>query len=582
WREPLNAPNGLYAVSVFDGTELNVFKKEPASHNVSLDFRKAIYSRQTGFENAVVESERFAARDDFYLLCQKYSVTAKKDGFLEIIIGVDGDVWDINGPHYDAVELVEEDCAIGVKAVSHEKKTLVCVCSRSVPRFECERSVIKKDRGIFEKFSVAAKAGKTYTVERMSSVAASTDRADCFAFSMEKVKNADYDSVKENHTESWERAWQNAQATIEGDDEAMLALNYSMYHLMSIAPRHSSSLSIPARGLSGQTYTGAVFWDTEMFMLVLFLYTDPSVAKTILKYRIDTLPGAMEKARSYGYDGAFYAWESQEGGYDACSDYNVTDVFTGRPMRTYFRDKQIHISAAVVYALVKYTRVTGDRSLIEEGGNKVIIECARFYLDRMMSRIGSDKYELRDVIGPDEYHERVDNNGYTNRMAKFTLETAASLSETDPELKARFLDAAAKLYIPAPDENGVIEQFDGYFELEDASLDQVRSRLLHEKEYWGGAYGVASGTRIIKQADVVARLGMFPDDFDEDIMKINWEYYEPRTEHGSSLSSCMYAELACYFGQPDRAYRFFINSALADLRGGGKEWAGLIYIGGTH
>ena len=157
-----------------------------------------------------------------------------------------------------------------------------------------------------------------------------------------------YEDAIEKHKDKWNSLWENSQVIVEGDDKAMEALNYSLYHLHCIAPRHTDSLSIAARGLSGQTYKGAVFWDTEMFILDFFLMTEPKVAKSLMKYRIDSLSGAKEKAKSYGLDGAFYAWESQEGGFDACSDYNVVDVFTKRPMRTFFKDKQVHISSAVV------------------------------------------------------------------------------------------------------------------------------------------------------------------------------------------------------------------------------------------
>lgn len=118
---------------------------------------------------------------------------------------------------------------------------------------------------------------------------------------------------------------------------------------------NTTNSKVPASRLAGQTYKGAIFWDTEMFMLDFYLACMPEVAKHCLEYRIETLPGALEKAKFYGYAGAFYAWESVEGGKDACTDYNITDVFTGRPMRTFFRDTQIHISAAVVYGLRKYT-----------------------------------------------------------------------------------------------------------------------------------------------------------------------------------------------------------------------------------
>lgn len=275
------------------------------------------------------------------------------------------------------------------------------------------------------------------------------------------------------------KEWDISKIKIDGDDEAMYALNYSIYHLNCIAPREMKGKSIAARGLSGQVYKGAVFWDTEMFMLDYYLYTEPKIARALVKYRIDTMDGAKKKAKSYGFDGAFYAWESQEGGYDACSDYNVVDVFTKRPMRTFFKDKQVHISAAVVYALDKYVKITGDTSVLDEGGCDVIRECAKFYRSLLLKRLDSDTYEIHDVIGPDEYHERVNNNAYTNAMARFVFRTAAKYLN-DQE----YADLTEKIYMPRC-KDGVIEQFDGYFDLEDCSIDEVRGRLLDPKEYWG-------------------------------------------------------------------------------------------------
>jgi trehalose/maltose hydrolase-like predicted phosphorylase len=138
------------------------------------------------------------------------------------------------------------------------------------------------------------------------------------------------------------------------------------------------------------------------------------------------------------------------------------------------------------------------------------------------------------------------------------------------------------LYIPAPGENGVIEQFDGYFRLEDCSLETLRSRVKDTREYWGGGNGVAAPTRIIKQADVVTMLSLFSSDYPAPVKKANLEFYEGRTEHGSSLSACMYALLACETGDSNRAYPHFIKSAEIDITGQGKHFAGLVYIGGTH
>lgn len=140
-----------------------------------------------------------------------------------------------------------------------------------------------------------------------------------------------------------------------------------------------------------------------------------------------------------------------------------------------------------------------------------------------------------------------------------------------------------KLYVPEPDaDTGIIEQFDGYYQLEDVSVATVRSRLLNPQEYWGGAYGVAADTQVIKQADVICMLNLFSDSYNQDILKKNWQYYEPRTEHGSSLSPCIYAMVASKFNDPDWGYPYFMKTATVDLTGESKQFAGTIYIGGTH
>jgi trehalose/maltose hydrolase-like predicted phosphorylase len=136
--------------------------------------------------------------------------------------------------------------------------------------------------------------------------------------------------------------------------------------------------------------------------------------------------------------------------------------------------------------------------------------------------------------------------------------------------------------LPAFEIDAIIEQFDGYFALEDCALDTVRSRLQDKREYWGGSNGIATQTQIIKQADVIAMMALFPERFTTLSVERNWDYYEPRTEHGSSLSACMYGLTACRINRPDVAWKYFLKSATIDINGGGKQWAGKIYIGGTH
>lgn len=605
WREPLNAPNGFYTYIVVDGNVLKLPEVNPEEHYVELDYRYGVFKRSSTWKtirgNVTVETERLVSMADVHLGVMKYNVTADFHADVQVVYGIDADVWEINGPHYAEFDFRENEIlqAIGT---TEERKYKVAVAAGDKTSFPSEKKIKTEGMKILKSINFITEIDKCYEIERFFSVYTSKDSRDCEKQAVSCVERGlqeGYQREKKLHEEKWNQLWSDSQIIIEGDDKAMEALNYSLYHLHSIAPRHTDSLSIAARGLSGQTYKGAVFWDTEMFILDFFLMTEPQVARSLVKYRIDSLEGAKEKAKSYGYKGAFYPWESQENGYDACSDYNVVDVFTKRPMRTFFKDKQVHISSAIAYGIGRYIDITGDTEILSEGGAETMIECAIFYYDLLVKKIDGERYEIHDVIGPDEYHERVNNNGYTNRMAKYTFQQAVKvlkridvleeqareklLVEYDIEqLEKKFEDAAKNIYIPEPSTEGIVEQFDGYLDLEDVSVDEVRGRLLDPKEYWGGAYGVASQTQVIKQADVVTWMNIFSHEFDKEILTKNLQYYEKRTEHGSSLSACMYALLYCKCDMPEKAYEFFMKSAMADIVPGGKEWAGLVYIGGTH
>ena len=599
WRESVNAPDPLYTYVTVNEKKYALPETGPVSHSQTLDFRNGIHSRETVWDTdegrITVKCERFASMSRHHLIAMRYTFSADFMCDAEIVTGIDGNVWDINGPHFVKTDTGMSKGVSFVKCVTGEKHIAVTVREAVSAGFEHDETADAGERSVFRNIRFKAEPNKEYTIEKTAEITTSEDDDAC----NEPIEELTYEELKTEHKDAWKRIWDISEVTIDGDDEAMYALNYSIYHLNCIAPRGLKGRSIPARGLSGQVYKGAIFWDTEMFMIDYYIHTEPEIAKTLLHYRIETIDGARAKAKEYGLEGAYYAWESQEGGYEGCSDYNVTDVFTNRPMRTHFRDKQYHISAAVVYGFVKYIRATGDKSILSGGGMETILECARFYRSLLLRYADKTRYEIHDAVGPDEYHERVNNNAYTNRMAKLVFDTAAELleeyvkeypdkaDELDKKyglekMRMMLKDSSENIFIREPDERGIIEQFDGYFRLEDVSVDEVRSRLLDPKEYWGGAYGVASQTQVIKQADVAAMLSIFDDEYDTEIKKRNFEYYEPRTEHGSSLSACMYSLLACRIGRKDTAYELFMRSAKADLVKGGKEWAGLIYIGGTH
>lgn len=608
WREPVNAPNGLSVRFICDGEPLSLLSTPYESHRQSLNIRNATFHRSTAFEasggNKIeVRSQRFVSMEHLDLIAMRVEFKCSVDCELMVQTGIDGDVWDINGPHLENHETLEREGILGLSAVTHELRKSVCVAEAVVWGGLADYGYVNDLTSIYRSSLVSCKAGITYAFTKYVAVTSgdNRERASDLAFSrVQEAKREDYETHLRRHEWQWERKWELSDVQIEGDEEAQFALRYSIYQLHVIAPTESEKVSIPARGLSGQVYKGAVFWDTEMFMLPFFLYSQPEIARNLVMYRVHTLDGARRKAAEYGYRGAYYAWESQDNGDDACTLFNITDVFTNRPMRTYFRDKQVHISADAAHGIWQYYEFTGDESVLLEGGAEVILECARFFYSYSYFKEEKQRFEVLDVTGPDEYHERVNNNAFTNALVRQTLEIALQAAELlrtkhsgayetlidkldfgkDLDNLRRMLNG---LYMPQPDPNTqVIEQFDGYSKLEDVDLHTLKSRILNKNEYLGGGNGLATTTRILKQADVVLMLHLFKSEYSREVKRANWEYYEPRTEHGSSLSSCVYALVASDIGYADWAYKYFMRTATIDLTGESKQYVGTLYIGGTH
>jgi trehalose/maltose hydrolase-like predicted phosphorylase len=633
WREPVNSPDPLYTLIYVDDIPLKAGDEYTVSHEQALNFRYGIYSRCTSWQinqtaigsqgTITLKTERYAHMEDMHLLCARYTICADTDCKITIKQGINRNIRDLNGPHlgnFCYIQAAEQSPSafLGLSCTTLEQKIPLTVFSAMIPAtgdtIPGKHESIAGDDGIFNCYTINLEKGKEVSFIVYGVIFSGNDMVDNVEQSVDNlatkanvqihtVVNDGWESLLMRHKSQWDAIWHTGDVSIEGDDYAQRCLRYSLYHLWIIAPRHCNqhgkALSIPARGLSGQTYKGAIFWDTEMFIAPYFLVTKPELAAQFIRYRIQTLEGAKRKAAEYGYRGAFFAWESQETGDDACSDFNVTDVFTGRPVRTYFRDKQVHISADIVYSIKRYIDFTDDFSILVDGAMELILEAARFYLSYLYYSPEHKRYEVLDVIGPDEYHERVNNNAFTNRMAFSVFEAVRdyndALQKNNPSFindlikRIGFNDDLAlmetvmqKFYLPQPDTKGIIEQFDHYFRLEDCSLETVKSRLKDPIEYWGGGNGVATPTQIIKQADVVTMLTLFNNDYSTEVKKANLEYYEPRTEHGSSLSSCMYALLFCETDNSDMAYPFFLKTAEIDITGKSKHFAGLVYIGGTH
>lgn len=589
WRESVNVANPIYIKSYFNDKCLSVLENTPLNHNIALDTEKRVFSRKTEFDDAIITSSRFVSATKDNLIGFEYKLTAKSAGEYSILAGIDALIDEINGPHFATKKVYRKEGLIIFEGQTNESKVAYVKL-----KLICDSDYIEKEEENYRltnEYKKNLEAGESICLVGVADIEANDFIDETIDISSYELK--DYLNLKDEHIKECLAQWSISQVVIDGPKDAQEGLDYSIYQLLSIAP-HKYITSIPARGVSGQTYKGAIFWDTEVFMLPFYILTNPSVARGLVEYRIKGLKGAKKKAKDFGFRGAFYAWESQEEGYEACSLYNITDAKTGEPIRTYFADKQIHISADVIKALFDYSTRTNDYTLLNHGGLEAALEVARFYL----SYSSIDKngvYHLNDVIGPDEYHERINDNTFTNYLVKDviskTLKYFNELKEKSPykasklltkiKMSEKELDDIIKfennIYIPST--NDIIEQFNGYFALEDVKVEDVRKRLTTANEYWGKE---ASKTRVIKQADVITLLALYPRDFSLDIAQRNFNFYEPYTEHGSSLSASMHSLVASRIGLKDKAYQFFMKTALADLGESTKKYAGGIYIGGTH
>jgi kojibiose phosphorylase len=432
-----------------------------------------------------------------------------------------------------------------------------------------------------ESWTGVVRAGTTYRLNRYVSIFTTrdTERPDAAAERhLDEVCATGAEAALEAHLRAWAERWHYAALDLQGDDFAARALHFAAYHLIGAANPEDERVSVGARALTGAAYQGHVFWDTEIFMLPFYIMTHPESARALLMYRYHTLPAAREKARRFGYRGALYAWESAADGHEATPSYAIAP--DGATVRILCGELEQHISADVAYAVWQYWELTGDDDFLRDAGAEIILETARLWASR--GEIEDDGLvHIRHIIGPDEYHEDVDDNAFTNVMAQWNMERGAETArllrdrwpdrwrdlterlDLDPAEPEQWEELAALMYTGFDPETGLFEQFQGYFGLEDIDIGIYEPRtapidiLIGRERTWG--------SQVIKQADVVLLILLLWDRFPPEVREANFAYYEPRCAHGSSLSPAIHALVAARLGQYDIARRYFIQGAEIDL-----------------
>ena len=421
---------------------------------------------------------------------------------------------------------------------------------------------------------------------------------------LKELAELGYERIAEETEAAWaEQVWDEIPVVIRGNDMDQFAVRFAQYHMRIMVPVHDNRMNIGAKGLSGEGYRGHCFWDTEIFLLPYYIFTQKDVARKLEEYRYLSLPGAHSKAKHNGYRGAMFPWESawlDDG--EVTPEFMDVDIITGLPNKVWSGFIEQHITADVAFGVWQYYTITGDQDYMDKYGYELIFDTARFWVSRLEDKdrtISEDvdpegrtvfsetdtvdgKYHICDVVGPDEYKEHKTDNAFTNYLAVWNIRKACEyyelLKEEKPELFEKlnsklsldeyYVEWRAKVdnvFLPVPREDGVLPQDSTYLTLKDIDLSKYR-----EQDFVGGIsrdYNLKqiNQIQVSKQADVLVLFFLLEDLFPAEVKKATWAYYSARTLHDSSLSLCTHAVLAADMKEKDLAYDMFEKSTKIDL-----------------
>ena len=595
FTELVNAPDWLEMDILLDGERFSLAEGELLSFSRSVDLRTATLTRDLRWRSPRGREthllfERFASLAEEHLCGVRVTITPENyTGRVEVRAGLNGETDTLGFKHWDwqGQGLRGHEAWIRCQT-RHTKIDLAMVMSLSMT--VAGRGSKVNGWNVHNHPTLAAfskgKAGEPVTVTKWVTHYTSRDVKNPVKAARNTLKKSagqSWEQAWDEHCKVWESEWERSDVVIEGDEEAQLAIRFNLFQLLIAAPRHDEHVNLGAKTLSGYGYRGHSFWDTEIFMLPFFIHVRPEIARNLLSYRWHLLEGAKKKAAGNNYAGAQYPWESAGTGEEVTPTWVLDPRDRTRLIRIWTGDIEIHISADISYAIWKYWKATGDLTFLLERGAEIILETARFWGSRVEWNEQKQRYDINDIIGPDEYHDHVDNNVYTNAFARWNLQAALRLKEwlesehpadwRKINRRVRLRPAELKhwqrvidhIYLPFNSETRLVEQFEGYFNRKDVDLAQLEPR----RESVQSLFGIegANETQVLKQPDVLMLMFLLPELYDAETVRANYEYYTRRTDHtfGSSLGPSIMAIMACRVGDSAAAYEHFMRAARADL-----------------
>lgn len=594
----LNAPNWIGINVEIDGESLDLAKcKSVSNFRRELNMKEGVYYRSF---NAVLQNEvnievkvtRFLSLDIDHLGVIKYEVTPlTKDVKVVFKPYVDAGIenedtnWEERFWETKGIQETENSAFILARTLkTHFTVSTYMYNSIYINDVISNVKPVEVKKGtndISFSYEIAATKGQPVAIQKfggyVSSMNHPVDELNLVAKNViNKAIEIGFDTLLDNQKKSWGKIWDMSDITIDGDVKAQQGIRFNIFHLNQTYLGRDSRLNIGPKGFTGEKYGGSTYWDTEAYCIPFYMATkDQTVARNLLAYRYNQLGKAIENAEKLGFKNgaALYPMVTMNG--EEChNEWEITF-------------EEIHRNGAIAFAIYNYYRYTGDYSYIPEKGLEVLIGIARFWYQRATYSTQKNKYVILGVTGPNEYENNVNNNWYTNYIAKwcinYTLEQIEEVKSNYSSDYNRIIEkvklssaemdemkhVAENMYFPYSDEHKVFLQQDGFLDKElvtVANLDKSQ-RPINQKWSWDRILR----SPYIKQADTLQGFYFFEDHFSKEELERHFDFYEPFTVHESSLSPCVHSIQAAVLGRMEQAYTFYLRTSRLDLDDYNKE-----------
>lgn len=579
----LNSVDWLYLRISIDDNTLDLANCTITDYVRELDLREGVLRRKfiwklSAAQNIEVSFERFLSMVTPEYAYQK--VRLKPLDFtskVKIVSGLDFSIKHQSKPGQHWINFdknISDDCISIAAHTNYSKKAVLASFKLDINQ-NIERSYIEEDKFIGQQFELDLVQGKEVQfVKKVGIFWDSINSKEQYKYfckkSLKKCNSgldSSWKSALKEHISYWDDIWKKNDISIKGDPENQQGIRFCIFQLHQTYQGRDPSLNIGAKGLTGETYDGLAFWDTEIYCLPFYLFTNPKSARSLLLFRYYGLDKARERARELDCKGAFYP----------------VATLNGNENSTLWQHSNLQLQAttAVAYAIRHYHKVVGDLEFLYEQGLEMLIEISRFLQSRCQVGQRSGKMGFYGVMGPDEFQLMVNHNAYTNFMAKetllFTLEVLKKLKEHQRSLyeekKEKYeiseielntwTNTANNIYIPYEQATGIYEQHEGFFDLPHFSVRNIPNDQFPLYDHW--SYDRIYRNDIIKQPDVLMFMFLYSQMFRKEEKLANYEYYSPKTAHESSLSPSIHSILAVELGKHEEALELFRFATRLDL-----------------